>query len=354
MGGWSQAITSGIGEGANDVAKGAIANTEQMHQFQMDYLANQARNRQLDIQSQGQQLQAQTERAGQANQLTIAKGSQDIQRQAMEDAGYTYAGHTRNDDGSYQYLYNNPRLGKQVSFQSTAPPMDSYEYANNVFSQIQRDHPDIPKDVAMQYAFKTPMAVRDPSAMFQNYYQEAINHPEYLKKGESPRDFAQNMTSMPYSAEVRAMNGGFYNESALGALNKDEMALYQSTIAKRQQAIDSQYQAILSKIPPPGMLEGVTGVHAAGVQSASQWREVQEQMLNQQSEALLNNFVAAKNSGGGNVDLQKLIGAFNVGGGPAGGGTDNHPDQVCDQHPSTSYQGPSWSQGPGAHTWSDG
>ena len=108
MGGWAQAITSGVGEGANDVAKGAIANTEQQHAFTMDFLARQAQSRGLDIEQQ----KTNNENAIAHQQLTLQANQQAMMQRYYEQQGFRDSGVVEDASGNQSRLWFNAQLGK--------------------------------------------------------------------------------------------------------------------------------------------------------------------------------------------------------------------------------------------------
>lgn len=114
MGGF-QSTAAALGGAGQDIATGAIANTEQKHKFLMDYLANQARSRQLDTEAAQQRSTATYQQGQLANDAAARK----LQQQQFELSGYKDFGTTQvlKPDGSYDHterVYRNLINGHEV------------------------------------------------------------------------------------------------------------------------------------------------------------------------------------------------------------------------------------------------
>src|ERR1700752_550605 len=124
-----------IGQTGNEVGSADINNQLIQHQFKMDYLANQARQRGLDISQLGQQ---------QAFQL--GQGQQDIERQRLAQSrwqmipGYTRVPHP--DDPTkpqYKYTFIDRITNQTVDHYSDEPPAGSPEYVMNSYNWIDKE-----------------------------------------------------------------------------------------------------------------------------------------------------------------------------------------------------------------------
>jgi len=173
-----------IGQTGNEVATGDINATLQRHQFTMDYLANQARNRQIDVEQQRANQESQIANAS----LNLQRQQQLIEQDRYERQGMVYAGTTRDANGNYNRVYQNPQTkqGVSIPYQSGEVPIDSPEGRIKA-SQLLQDA-GIPKDVADKSVFGLT-ATGDPAEQIGSIIQ--------LREAHDPK-----FKSLPYDQKL--------------------------------------------------------------------------------------------------------------------------------------------------------
>ena len=262
MGGFAQALTSGIGETGEAVGKAVQQNTEQgmqqadqEHKFTMDYLANQARNRQMDIATQGQ-----------TNEYNTQQAQLGIQRDALKAQGWHDLGPQRivGTDGSvtWKHQFQNLATGAGMSI-DIQPPLDSFESQKDKYNQLMKSDSGykFTKEQAASIAFKDPALARmDPGALAQQYYQDAVNNPNLLKKGQTPRQYMQDLLDLQFERGAYAhwgpgasvVNGGNYG------LTANEKREFDATTApdKAQDAAVNSVYSTMMKTAEENLLPG--------------------------------------------------------------------------------------------------
>lgn len=324
MGGWTQAITSGIGEGANDVAKGAIANTEQMHQFTMDYLARQAQSRQLDI-----------AQAGQQQAYKIASSAQAIQRQTMEQAGWVNSGVSlKQPDGTYNITFNKPGTGETQVFKQSYPPADSFEGQSLRYDQLKDRYPDMPEDLRSHIAFgASGIEANNPVDTFKRVLGIVTDpkNKNWLPKG-SPYAVATDLHQMitgtgKYSAITMVPSA--YNIPAgapsLTPEQQTELAGQMKPITDQETAVQTQYdtmlKAALALQASPVEKTGIPGVIPAGrgakaMQDAVAYRNTELSKLQDQANEIRDNYYLQVTKRKPATDISGGAGAGGGGGAP--------------------------------------
>lgn len=185
MGSTLGSILQTAGQTGNEIGAAKEANINQSHQFMMDYLANQARSRGLDIMQSGQE---QTGR--------IAASQQDIDRQRLQQSrwqmtpGYTKIPHPDDPSKSlYRYTFFDPITKQQVHTDLDTPPVDSPEYKLNSFQdlrdKVKSTGLNIPDSTLMNIAFgkaDTPNDINTKYTSLYNQMMSAPDGPAYMRK----------------------------------------------------------------------------------------------------------------------------------------------------------------------------
>lgn len=339
-----QAVAAGLGGAGEDLSKGVEANVNQNHQFLMDYLSRQNSNRQLDLQQQQQ-----------ANTQKYQKSMIDLQHESMEDAGYQNVGASKDKDGNWVRTFVNPRTKQTHDFKLSGPPPDSFEFQNSLYQQLKTEHPEWSDDLATSLAFKAPYANRaDPASYWTGLYNQASQHPEYLKKGETARGFADRMMELYKGAGsyIRAENGGWPNPNGGIGLTAKEMNLYKAVVGQRTAALNKSYDIDRGKVPAAGAFEFVTGAHAKALQQLNDKYAPLQKQLDDQGSQLLQDIMERKEGGQSFADLLQ---GFNGPTNPAavGHGGAGQPPPTKGQVPAPVTAALA-GMGPGVHTLSDG
>src|SRR5258708_5844816 len=168
MGSLTGSILQGIGKTGNEVATGDIAATNQSHQFMMDYLANQARSRGLDIESARQQSSA-----------TLGQSQLDIEKQRLQQSRWQlmpgYSKIPSPDDPSktqYRHTFMDPITKQQTFYDSDQPPPGSPEYNMQSF-KFMRDNAK--KELGVDLPINTLLSISgmkvDTPSDINNKYQ---------------------------------------------------------------------------------------------------------------------------------------------------------------------------------------
>lgn len=179
-----------IGQTGNEVASGDIANQQQQHQFQMDYLARQNASRALDL-----------EQSGQANQLKIAQGTQDIEKQRLAQSrwqllpGYQEVPDPGGDPDKtvWRSTFIDPITNQRTTYDSPTPPPDSAAYKFRQYgaikSSMQKYGLNMPASEMLRMAFgQAPSNEQEQTQGFMNMWDTL---------GSNPTDLAQRNKMFP-------------------------------------------------------------------------------------------------------------------------------------------------------------
>lgn len=175
MGSTVGSILQTVGQTGNEVGAANEANINQSHQFMMDYLANQARSRGLDIAQTGQQ-----------NALSIARGQQSIEQQRLDQSKWQLMpGYDRVPDPDnptktlYRHTFVSPITKQKTYFDMDQPPPNSPEYNMNTFKfmrdQAKENNIDLPINTLLSISGMKVDTPSDINNKYQTYWQQLNN-----------------------------------------------------------------------------------------------------------------------------------------------------------------------------------
>jgi hypothetical protein len=248
---WAGPVLQGIGDTGEDIGKGAEANTLQQHQFTMDYLANQARNRSLGMEQQN--LDQQNSIAH--SQLSLEASRQDLERQQFERQGLQYSGDVRDDAGNYYKSYTDPLKGTstKVAYPTGVVPMSSPE--GMIRSRKVLTDAGFDQDTADQVLFKVN-ATNNPTEQISTLIAWGKT------TGAIPSDMPQSQAFNWATNAVKEMRGGFnaYDPLGLGGQagwTPTETAEYGQLVTQPQRDSENTYRnqmqsynEMINKLPP--------------------------------------------------------------------------------------------------------
>jgi hypothetical protein len=182
-----------IGQTGNEVSSADINNQLLQHQFTMDYLANQARQRGLDISQLGQE-----------HAFQLGQSAQDIEKQRLEQSRWQLIpGYQRlpNPDkpgqSIYRYTHVDPITKQQVFTDLDTAPVDSPEYKLQSFQDLKgkvaKSGAIIPDSTLMSIAFGKADNINDINNKYSSLYNQLVATNEgkaYLNK-QYPGGLAQ-------------------------------------------------------------------------------------------------------------------------------------------------------------------
>lgn len=181
MGSTLGSILQTVGQTGNEVGAANEANINQSHQFMMDYLANQARSRGLDIAQTGQQ-----------NTLNIAQQDVNLRKQQLEQSrwqvmpGYTRIPHP--DDPTktlFRTTLLDPVNNQRRFYDTDQPPVGSPEYIMQGYNYADKisKSAGIPLSPIQKLAFGGMKAdtIADKNQQYSSLYDMMAGDPEGLR-----------------------------------------------------------------------------------------------------------------------------------------------------------------------------
>jgi len=229
-------LLQGIGEAGEDIGKGAEANVLQQHQFTMDYLANQARNRQLGLEQQNLDQQNQIAHS----QLQLEGNRQDLERQQFERQGLQYAGAVSDADGNYYRSYMDPLRGTSIRmpYPPGVVPIDSPAgQANARKVMIAAGFPEQAVDQALLHISSTG----DPTERLSTWlaYAKASGAIPSEIAGNKAKEFAWGIQG------IKEIQGGFNPFDPLaagGGMTPSEAAEYNQLVTQPLKEAQDTYK----------------------------------------------------------------------------------------------------------------
>lgn len=246
MGSTIGSVLQGVGQTGNEAAAGDIAATRQSHEFMMDYLANQARSRGLDIsQSLGQQnIDLEKQRLAQSR-WQLLPGYSPIPD--PDKPGNTL----------YRHTFVDPITKQQTYFDTDNPPPGSPQYQMNTF-KFMRDNAkkegiDLPINTLLSISGMKTDNQSDINNKYQTYWQQlqtAANADPAAKASlnkEYPGGYVDFFTKMIKGEHIGfstadwnqyVMNNGLTKAGNQPNQVMDKM--YEDTLVKSQQVYQKQ------------------------------------------------------------------------------------------------------------------
>lgn len=206
MGSTLGSILQSVGQTGNEAAAGDIAAQRQSHEFTMDYLANQARNRGLDIQ----------ENLGQQNI--------DLEKQRLAQSrwqllpGYNAIPDPNNPGNTlYRHTFVDPITKQQTFFDTQNPPPGSPQYNMNTF-KFMRDNAkkegiDLPINTLLSISGMKVDTPADVNNKYQTYWQQLTNEAskDPVAKAALNKDYPGGYVDF-FNQMIKGEHLGFSNE----------------------------------------------------------------------------------------------------------------------------------------------